>query len=116
MGNDFFQKKVRQLREGRDLTMEQLAKEMGVTKSRVNMWENGGTVPRQDVLLRLSQFFGVSTDDLLGNIRTEGDNATMHSLQRNLKKLNGEQLEKANAAMKLLFTELWDDEEDHGTL
>lgn len=115
MGNDFFQKKVRLLREERGLTMEQLANEMDVTKSRVNMWENGGTVPRQDVLLRLSQFFGVSTDDLLGNIKTEGGNATMHSIQRNLKKLNGEQLERANAAMKLLFTDLWD-EEEHGTL
>ncbi len=116
MGNDFFRKKVRQLRDERNLTMVQLAEEMGVTKSRVNMWENGGTVPRQDALLRLSRFFGVSTDDLLGNITTEGENATMHSLQRNLKKLNGEQLERANAAMKLLFTELWDDAEENGNL
>ncbi|HAZ95833.1 MAG TPA: XRE family transcriptional regulator, partial [Treponema sp.] len=47
-----FKEKVRKLREGKNLTMEQLANAVGVTKSRVNMWENNGTVPRQDALLR----------------------------------------------------------------
>lgn len=41
--------------------------EIGVAKSRVNMWENNGTVPRQDALIRISEYFQVSTDDLLGN-------------------------------------------------
>lgn len=72
MGNSFFKNRIRQLREARGLTMEQLAAEIGVTKSRVNMWENNGAVPRQDVLLRLSQFFSVSIDSLLGNVVTAG--------------------------------------------
>lgn len=67
MGNEFFAKKIKQLRKERGLTMEQLAEEMEVTKSRVNMWENKGSVPRQDVLLKLAKFFGVSIDELLGN-------------------------------------------------
>lgn len=119
MGNSFFQKKIRQMREERGLTMEQLAQEVGVTKSRVNMWENNGAVPRQDALFRLSEFFKVSTDDLLGNIASEGDSTLMLSIRRNLKKLNAVQLEKANTALKLLFTELWEDdegEENHGDL
>lgn len=62
-----FKDTVKELREECGLTMAQLAKEIGVTKSRVNMWENNGAVPRQNVLLRLAQFFGVSTDILLGN-------------------------------------------------
>jgi hypothetical protein len=40
----------------------------------------------------------------------------MHTLQRNLKKLNTAQLKKANEAMKLLFSDIWTDEEDHGNL
>lgn len=79
MGNSFFKNRIRQLREARGLTMEQLAAEIGVTKSRVNMWENNGAVPRQDVLLRLSQFFSVSIDSLLGNVVTAGLAATIGS-------------------------------------
>lgn len=37
--------------------MELLANAVGVTKSRVNMWENNGTVPRQNALLKLAKFF-----------------------------------------------------------
>ncbi|MBD5427445.1 MAG: helix-turn-helix domain-containing protein [Treponema sp.] len=62
-----FKDTVKKLREERGLTMAQLAEKIGVTKSRVNMWENKGTVPRQNVLLQLAQFFDVSTDILLGN-------------------------------------------------
>ena len=116
MGNDFFMTKIRQLRKEKNLTMEQLAIEIGVTKSRVNMWENNGTVPRQDALIRISEYFQVSTDDLLGNVQVYGEDIVMHTLQRNLKKLSTAQLKKANEALKLLFSEIWTDEEDHGDL
>ena len=107
MGNTFFKEKVRKLREGKNLTMEQLANAVGVTKSRVNMWENNGTVPRQDALLRLAKFFEV-----------KDANMKLNSIQRNLKKLNDSDLEKADAAMKLLFGKIWeeDEKEDHGDL
>ena len=118
MGNIFFKEKVRKLREGKNLTMEQLANAVGVTKSRVNMWENNGTVPRQDALLRLAKFFEVSTDELLGNFNFKDANMKLNSIQRNLKKLNDSDLEKADAAMKLLFGKIWeeDEKEDHGDL
>lgn len=116
MGNDFFMTKIRQLRKEKNLTMEQLAMAIGVTKSRVNMWENNGTVPRQDALIRISKYFQVSTDDLLGNVQEYGEDVVMHTLQRNLKKLNTAQLRKANELMKLLFSDVWIDEEDHGDL
>ena len=34
------------------------------------MWETDGTVPRQEMLLQLCEFFNVSADYLLGNDRT----------------------------------------------
>lgn len=67
MPNLYFQKRIKDLREHENLSMQQLASLMGVTKSRVNMWENNGTVPRMDVLLKLANHFGVTTDYLLGN-------------------------------------------------
>lgn len=98
--------------------MEQLANAVGATKSRVNMWENNSTVPRQDALLKLAKFFKVSTDEFLGNFNFKETNMKLNSIQRNLKKLNDSDLDKADAAMKLLFGKIWeeDEKEEHGDL
>ena len=65
MANEIFSRRLKELREKQQLSMEQLGKDLGVTKSRVNMWENSGTVPRSDVLVNLAKYFNVSTDYLL---------------------------------------------------
>ena len=90
MGNEIFKKREKELREKHKLTMEQLAEKLGITKSRVNMWENTGTVPRQDVLIKLSQLYGVSADYLLGNtIETADPNKpALNRIQRGLNKLD----------------------------
>ncbi len=67
MPNVYFKKRIKDLREKENLSMKQLAELLNVTKSRVNMWENSGTVPRMDTLLKLANHFGVTTDYLLGN-------------------------------------------------
>ena len=67
MANQVFGIRVKELREKAGLSMDQLATKLGVSKSRVNMWENSGTIPRGDVLIQLANYFKVSTDYLLGN-------------------------------------------------
>jgi len=115
MGNEVFGKRVKELREKRGFSMDKLANELGVTKSRVNMWENSGTVPRGDVLIKLAKLFGVSTDYLLGNNDDSAVSLTderLNSLQRNLGKLNEEELNKAESMLKLMFMDIFNDEED----
>ena len=115
MGNQYFRTRVKELREKASLSMDQLANNLGVTKSRVNMWENNGTVPRMNVLVDLAKFFNVSTDYLLGNDDTKNvsvDNAKLSSLQRNLGKLNEAELEKAEGMLKAVFTDIFNDEDD----
>lgn len=51
MANQVFGIRVKELREKAGLSMDQLATKLGVSKSRVNMWENSGTIPRGDVLI-----------------------------------------------------------------
>lgn len=115
MGNEYFKKRVKELREKRNMSMEQLAKELNVTKSRVNMWENNGTIPRNDVLLQLAKFFEVSTDYLLGNddvSELSKSNSRLSTLQRNLGKLNEEELTKAEGMLKAVFMDIFNDDED----
>ena len=96
--------------------MDQLAQLLGVTKSRINMWENNGTVPRMNVLIELSKFFNVTTDYLLGNDEARNlslENSRLNSLQRNLGKLSEADLEKAEGMLKAVFVDIFNDDEDN---
>ena len=57
---------LKQLRQERQLTQENLAEIMCVTNRSVSRWENGETVPNPDTLKLLSALFDVSINTLLG--------------------------------------------------
>lgn len=114
VGNTFFQTRVRDLRTAKGVTMEELAGAIGVTKSRVNMWENNGTIPREEALIGLSRYFKVSTDYLLGNdemIDVVPEKPKLKFLQRNLSKLDDQKLEMATEMLKAVFKDLFDEDE-----
>lgn len=51
-------KKLRELRGSR--TQDEISKELGITKSSYAMYERDERVPRDEVKVRISNFFGVS--------------------------------------------------------
>ena len=115
MSNQVFSTRIKELRKQAGLSMDQLADQLQITKSRVNMWENNGTVPRMNSLIELAKFFNVTTDYLLGNDDTSNlsrDNAKLNSLQRNLGKLSKADLEKAEGMLKAVFMDIFNDDED----
>ena len=57
---------IRTLRLRRGLNQTELASALGVSKQTVSNWENNNILPSIDMLLRLSKFFSVSADFLLG--------------------------------------------------
>lgn len=57
---------IKQLRLARNLSQVDLAKALGVTKQSISNWENNNIQPSIDMLIRLAQFFSVSTDYMLG--------------------------------------------------
>lgn len=81
--------RIRQLRENRCWTQSQLARALGITRSSVNAWELGISVPSTQYMVELASLFGVSTDYLLGLEQTaavsvsgltEGDIQMVHQL------------------------------------
>ena len=58
--------KIKLLREKRNMTQTDVAKELGITRSSVNAWEMGISVPSTQYVIELARLFGVSTDYLLG--------------------------------------------------
>ena len=62
-----FGERLRQLREERNLTQKAIAGIIGISPRMVSFYESGAHFPREEgTLLKLAQFFGVSTDYLLG--------------------------------------------------
>lgn len=58
--------RIKNLREDCKLTQSELAKKLNITRSSVNAWEMGVSVPSTTYLIELAQLFHVSTDYLLG--------------------------------------------------
>lgn len=58
--------RIKALREKRGITQTELAKKLGITRSSVNAWEMGISVPSTQYLVALANIFKVSSDYLLG--------------------------------------------------
>lgn len=57
--------KLRELRKGRNLTQEELAKILGVDRSTIAQWERGENMPRAKTLIQLAKVFKCKVDVLL---------------------------------------------------
>ena len=60
-----FAEKLIALRKGKELTQEQLAEQLNVSRQSVSKWENGQAVPEVEKLVELSRAFDVTVDYLL---------------------------------------------------
>lgn len=58
--------RIKELRLSMNYSQVELASKLSVTKQTVSNWENDNIQPSIDVLIKLSNFFGVTTDYLLG--------------------------------------------------
>lgn len=62
-------KNIYELRRKRGITQEELAAELGVTAAAVSKWEKGATLPDVLMVCAIADYFGVTTDELLGRVR-----------------------------------------------
>ena len=58
--------RIKELREKQNITQSSLAKKLNITRSAVNAWEMGISIPNVEKLVELSSLFNVSVDYLLG--------------------------------------------------
>ena len=66
-----FGQKLKELRRKHKITQEQLAKIINVERSSIGKYESTNTIPSKETLLKIAQYFNVSTDYLLGNESTQ---------------------------------------------
>lgn len=57
---------IKKLRTTRGLSQVEFAKILGVSKQCVSNWENDNVIPSIEMLVKIADFFNVTTDYILG--------------------------------------------------
>lgn len=57
--------RLRELREDNDLTQQKLAEKLGITQRKYSYIETGTQQLTDEILIKLSKFYGVTTDYIL---------------------------------------------------
>ena len=65
-----FSNTISTLRLSRELSQEQLAKDLGLSKSSIGMWETGKRLPSPELYERIADYFNVDMDYLYGRTDT----------------------------------------------
>lgn len=100
-----FAKQIQIIRKNNELSMSEFAVSLGVTKSRVNMWENNGVIPRPELLVSISKEYKTPLHILLGIEDVSSENKKQNSLFQFLLSLDNSQLEKADKIMRIVFSD-----------
>ena len=58
---------IKKYRKAKNMTQDELAQNLYVSRQSVSLWENGQSQPTIDNIIALTKIFGVSADELLGN-------------------------------------------------
>ena len=62
---------LQKLRKNKNISQEQLAEELGVSRQAVSKWESGASYPEMDKLVLLCKTFNCNLDDLINKDITQ---------------------------------------------
>lgn len=82
---------IKNLRKEREITQEELAEVLGVSCQSVSRWENDSCYPDIELIPTIAEFFGISTDRLMGVDETkeiEMVNSYLEAFQNEISKGN----------------------------
>lgn len=65
--------KIRELRKERGMTQKEVAERLGIGGSTMTMYETGRREPNMETLIKIADFFDVSTDYLLGKTKAKNE-------------------------------------------
>lgn len=66
-----FEKKLQSLRKASNISQEELANELGVSRQAVSKWESGVSYPEMDKLILMTKIFNCTLDDLVNDDVTD---------------------------------------------
>lgn len=81
--NKYAAEKLKELRQRKSLTQEELAEELGITQKQISRYENGDRNFKQELLFQLATYFNVSINDFFPP--TTFDNGVTVDIDDNIK-------------------------------
>ncbi|MDR0916818.1 MAG: helix-turn-helix domain-containing protein [Oscillospiraceae bacterium] len=108
---NFIGESIKALRRARDLTQDQLAERLNVSAQAISKWERGENLPDVTMIAPIADYFGVTTDTVLGVDRVRDEErlaAYAEEIQRSA--LIGDDAESLRAAREMYaaFPNNWD--------
>ncbi|MBP6695832.1 MAG: helix-turn-helix transcriptional regulator, partial [Saprospiraceae bacterium] len=109
--NQFFGHNIKFLRKRQKLTLVEMAKQTGISKSALSDYENNKSTPGLEILRIFSSFFSVSIDDILktditGLITKNGGKAEKNMHEESESSFENLDQEKYQFHLKLLHQRL----------
>ena len=62
---------LKEQRKEKNMTQEELGEKVGVTNKTISKWENGNYMPPIDVLMLLTEIYGVTINEILAGKKME---------------------------------------------
>ena len=59
---------IKKYRKENNLSQDELAEKLGVSRQSISLWETGQTQPTIENIIALARIFNVSTDEILDNV------------------------------------------------
>ena len=98
-------KNIKKLRTQKDITQEQLAERLHVTRQAVSNWENGKTQPDVETLSMLAECFEISVEELIYGKKEEPAKEKRVVIEKTIKKgLDSEAVVGIALAVVLSYT------------
>lgn len=101
--------RIKELREYRNISQENLAEKIGISKSAISMYEQGGRIAPMKIQEKIADFFGVSLDYLWGRkIETKGCSTELTKwLEAQLASKDEEQKRKIRNIISEVIKNIW---------
>lgn len=93
-----FRSQMKELRKQNNLTQEQTADKLGVSRQAVSNWENNKNLPDIEMVIKISQIFSVSLDELILGGTNEMNNMTEQLIE------DGSDTRKMKISSKFIIT------------
>lgn len=95
---------LRELRKGKGLTQEQLAEQFNISRRSVSRWETGSNLPDLDILIEMSDYYGVELKEILnGERKGEKMNEELKETVLKVAEFSNEDKRKLTERMNKLF-------------
>lgn len=99
-----FAEKLIALRRSRELTQEQLAEQLNVSRQSVSKWETGQVIPEAGKLIELSRVFDVTVDYLLKPSEFDELSVKTEILAKQQKQLMAREQKRTRISKNIMYT------------